>query len=208
MFLCFLFTKIQRMNKLLRNFSLAHCYTSRSFFFRRNPLKCSSFFFSSSSDRVTKLNTISPVTPITTTCNEGSAPNTRLSQESLDNTNNDTNVNLPKKTYFAKFKLYLLLARADKPVGTLLLFLPCAWSLQMALYSIAQESSVASVASADLMTSVVTLANGALPAFGKYLGLFAVGSLAMRSAGCVINDLWDRNIDREVARTRSRPRAP
>jgi len=41
----------------------------------------------------------------------------------------------------------------------------------------------------------------------KYLGLFGVGALIMRGAGCTINDLWDRNLDKAVARTRSRPLA-
>src|SRR6185437_9503222 len=37
--------------------------------------------------------------------------------------------------------------------------------------------------------------------------LFAIGSLVMRAAGCVVNDLWDRDIDRQVARTAGRPLA-
>jgi 4-hydroxybenzoate polyprenyltransferase len=39
------------------------------------------------------------------------------------------------------------------------------------------------------------------------IALFAAGSLVMRAAGCVVNDLWDRDIDRMVARTAGRPLA-
>jgi 4-hydroxybenzoate polyprenyltransferase len=76
---------------------------------------------------------------------------------------------------------YLLLARVDRPIGTWLLFLPGLWGILLA---------------------------GAPPeASLRLILLFAVGSLAMRAAGCVVNDLWDRDIDRKVARTASRPLA-
>jgi 4-hydroxybenzoate polyprenyltransferase len=76
---------------------------------------------------------------------------------------------------------YLLLARVDRPIGTWLLFLPGLWGILLA---------------------------GARPAQTLWLILlFAIGSLAMRAAGCVVNDLWDRDIDRKVARTASRPLA-
>jgi len=76
---------------------------------------------------------------------------------------------------------YLLLARADRPIGAWLLFLPGLWGILLARASIAE-----------------TL---------RLVTLFAVGSLVMRAAGCVVNDLWDRDIDRQVARTASRPLA-
>lgn len=80
---------------------------------------------------------------------------------------------------------YAILARLDRPVGVWLLFLPGAWSL--------------------------VLASGGLRGMDasawSTLGLFALGALAMRAAGCVVNDLWDRNLDARVARTRSRPLA-
>jgi 4-hydroxybenzoate polyprenyltransferase len=76
---------------------------------------------------------------------------------------------------------YLLLARVDRPIGTWLLFLPGLWGILLAGTSPTQ-----------------TL---------RLILLFAIGSLAMRAAGCVVNDLWDRNIDRKVARTASRPLA-
>jgi 4-hydroxybenzoate polyprenyltransferase len=76
---------------------------------------------------------------------------------------------------------YLLLARVDRPIGTWLLFLPGLWGILLA--------------GAPLRESV------------RLVLLFAVGSLVMRAAGCVVNDLWDRDIDRMVARTASRPLA-
>ncbi|XP_035683053.1 4-hydroxybenzoate polyprenyltransferase, mitochondrial-like [Branchiostoma floridae] len=77
---------------------------------------------------------------------------------------------------------YLQLIRFDKPIGSWLLFWPCAWSIGMAATP------------------------GQFPDFGL-LFLFGLGSVIMRGAGCTINDLWDRDIDKKVARTRSRPLA-
>jgi 4-hydroxybenzoate polyprenyltransferase len=76
---------------------------------------------------------------------------------------------------------YLLLARVDRPIGTWLLFLPGLWGILLA---------------------------GAPPGETvRLILLFAIGSVVMRSAGCVVNDLWDRDIDRKVARTAARPLA-
>ncbi|MDR4308735.1 4-hydroxybenzoate octaprenyltransferase [Chelatococcus sambhunathii] len=82
----------------------------------------------------------------------------------------------------AAWRPYLRLARADRPIGAWLLFWPCAWS-----------SALAAVAS------------GAGWPNPWHLLLFAIGSIAMRGAGCAYNDLVDRDIDARVARTRSRP---
>ncbi|OAQ23103.1 4-hydroxybenzoate polyprenyl transferase [Linnemannia elongata AG-77] len=80
---------------------------------------------------------------------------------------------------------YLYLTRIDKPIGTWLLFWPCAWGITMASYS------------AHLpWTSTLST-----------IGLFGVGAVIMRGAGCTINDLWDRNIDKKVERTKVRPLA-
>jgi 4-hydroxybenzoate polyprenyltransferase len=76
---------------------------------------------------------------------------------------------------------YLLLARVDRPIGTWLLFLPGLWGILLVRAS---------------ATDTIRL-----------LALFAAGSLAMRAAGCTVNDLWDRDIDRKVARTAGRPLA-
>ena len=76
---------------------------------------------------------------------------------------------------------YLLLARVDRPIGTWLLFLPGLWGILLARAPVDQTV--------------------------RLVALFAIGSLAMRAAGCVVNDLWDRDIDRMVARTAGRPLA-
>jgi 4-hydroxybenzoate polyprenyltransferase len=76
---------------------------------------------------------------------------------------------------------YLRLARIDRPIGTWLLLFPCWWSLSLA-------------ASA-----------GYRPPDLRLIGLFALGALIMRGAGCTYNDIVDREIDARVARTAGRP---
>ena len=73
----------------------------------------------------------------------------------------------------------LQLIRFDKPVGTLLLMFPCWWGV---------------------------LAYSPKPPL-TILVLFAIGAFAMRSAGCILNDMADRNIDAKVTRTANRPLA-
>ncbi len=73
---------------------------------------------------------------------------------------------------------YVRLARLDRPIGTWLLLLPAWWALAMA-------------GDRDV---------------GDYL-LFSAGAVVMRGAGCTINDMWDREVDAKVARTRTRPLA-
>ena len=81
----------------------------------------------------------------------------------------------------ARLQPYLLLARLDRPTGIWLLFLPGAWG--------------------------ILLAHTKLPETLRLLALFAVGAAVMRAAGCVVNDLWDRDLDRQVSRTAGRPLA-
>jgi 4-hydroxybenzoate polyprenyltransferase len=71
---------------------------------------------------------------------------------------------------------YLHLTRFNTPVGSHLLFLPGAWSIAMASYS------------------------SAVPFYDAlwYTGLFGIGSVVMRGAGCIINDMWDQKLDRLV----------
>src|SRR3984885_6793249 len=76
---------------------------------------------------------------------------------------------------------YLLLARVDRPIGVWLLFLPGLWG--------------------------ILLSGAPLHQVARLIALFAIGALVMRAAGCVVNDLWDRDIDRMVARTAGRPLA-
>ncbi|KAH9062181.1 UbiA prenyltransferase family-domain-containing protein [Lactarius vividus] len=84
-----------------------------------------------------------------------------------------------------KVQPYLYLTRIDKPIGTLLLFYPCTWAITMASY--------------------VSNAPPSVPL--TYIALFGTGALIMRGAGCTINDLWDRNLDNAVERTKTRPLA-
>ena len=82
-----------------------------------------------------------------------------------------------------RFHPYVKLARLDRPIGTWLLLFPCWWS--------------------------IALASGGLPYMTSHewgLALrFAIGAVLMRGAGCVVNDLWDRELDAQVERTRTRP---
>ena len=80
---------------------------------------------------------------------------------------------------------YALLMRLDRPAGTWLLLLPGLWSITLASGG-ADDMNVH-----DLWIFV----------------LFGLGALIMRGAGCVINDLWDRRLDAQVARTAQRPLA-
>lgn len=77
---------------------------------------------------------------------------------------------------------YARLMRLEKPAGTLLLFWPCAWSIALAAPS------------------------GCAPD-ATLLALFGAGAVLLRGAGCTVNDLWDRDLDARVERTRTRPLA-
>lgn len=96
-------------------------------------------------------------------------------------TNSSSSSSSTQKFVSPTFQSYVQLMRWDKPVGTWLLYWPCFWSLSMASY----------------------------PHFPdiRLLGLFGAGAWLMRSAGCIINDLWDRDIDKKVERTKDRPLA-
>src|SRR5690348_4573625 len=76
---------------------------------------------------------------------------------------------------------YLRLARLDRPIGSWLLLMPCWWSLGLAAMRV-----------------------DALPRLWHVV-LFFIGAFAMRGAGCTWNDLADRDLDKKVERTRSRP---
>ena len=76
--------------------------------------------------------------------------------------------------------------RLDRPIGTWLLLLPGYWAITLAVKSSPQQISF----------------------YHIYLfALFGAGALLMRGAGCIINDIWDRNLDKQVARTAIRPLA-
>ena len=80
-----------------------------------------------------------------------------------------------------RLRPYALLARLDRPIGVWLLFLPGLWGILLGGAGVGRTTWL--------------------------IVLFALGSLVMRAAGCVVNDLWDRDIDRKVARTAARPLA-
>ncbi len=76
---------------------------------------------------------------------------------------------------------YALLARLDRPIGAWLLFLPGLAGILLARAPISHSATL--------------------------ILLFAAGSVVMRAAGCVVNDMWDRDLDRRVTRTAGRPLA-
>ena len=83
-----------------------------------------------------------------------------------------------------KLKSYILLMRLNSPIGSFLLMYPCLWGLIVACGSFNKISQ-------NLFLFII----------------FIFGSFVMRSAGCVINDIFDRNIDDKVDRTKTRPLA-
>jgi len=81
-----------------------------------------------------------------------------------------------------QIKIFIELIRLKKPIGYMLLFWPCAWGLTLAY---------------DF--------NKSFNDYFLYLLLFLIGSILMRSAGCIINDIFDKKFDKKVARTKNRP---
>ncbi len=81
-----------------------------------------------------------------------------------------------------KLNLFIELTRLKRPIGYMLLFWPCLWGLTLAY---------------DF--------KGDLTNFYKYLIFFLIGAILMRSAGCIVNDITDRNFDKKVERTKLRP---
>ena len=79
-------------------------------------------------------------------------------------------------------KLFIDLTRLKKPIGYMLLFWPCAWGLTLAY---------------DFSSN--------LKNYFFYLTLFFLGSVLMRSAGCIVNDILDKEFDSKVFRTKNRP---
>ncbi len=81
-----------------------------------------------------------------------------------------------------KLKIFIDLIRLKQPIGFFLLFWPCAWGLSLGYYF-----------------------NNDTVLYFKHLILFFLGSVLMRSAGCIINDIVDRDFDKKVQRTKKRP---
>lgn len=82
----------------------------------------------------------------------------------------------------SKIKSLLYLGRYDRFKAILLLYYPCTWGLTLGAQTI------------NLV-------------YFKYMGLFFMGSVLMRASGCIINDMWDKNLDKQVIRTQNRPLA-
>lgn len=77
---------------------------------------------------------------------------------------------------------YAQLMRLDRPIGWWLLLIPCWWGLALAANAVGPRREIL-----------------------WFAALFLIGAITMRGAGCVINDIMDRNFDAQVERTRSRP---
>ena len=87
-----------------------------------------------------------------------------------------------KLNLMKNLKLFIELTRLDKPIGYMLLFWPCVWGLTL-VYDF----------------------NSEINTYFKYLIFFLLGSILMRSAGCIINDITDKKFDQKVERTKNRP---
>ena len=81
-----------------------------------------------------------------------------------------------------QLKLFVDLTRLKRPIGFMLLFWPCAWGLTLA-YDFSKNLNL----------------------YLYYLFLFFLGSVLMRSAGCIVNDIFDKEFDSKVFRTKDRP---
>ena len=81
-----------------------------------------------------------------------------------------------------QLNLFIELTRLKKPIGFMLLFWPCAWGLTLA-YDFSDN----------------------LNNYFFYLSLFFIGSVLMRSAGCIVNDISDKEFDKRIIRTKQRP---
>lgn len=88
----------------------------------------------------------------------------------------------------ASWRPYARLARLDRPIGTWLLYLPCLWGLGLGWQAVGAPMATTPVL--DMLWLVA---------------LFTLGAVVMRGAGCTVNDLWDRDLDKKVARTADRP---
>ena len=89
-----------------------------------------------------------------------------------------------------QFDAYKRLIRADKMIGVWLLLLPCWWG---------QTISHGMLLQAGASTAQIGLAPF------DVIGLFSAGAVVMRGAGCIVNDMWDRDFDKQVERTKTRP---
>ncbi len=87
-----------------------------------------------------------------------------------------------QENFMKRLTLFVELTRLKKPIGFMLLFWPCLWGLTIA-YDFSSEILI----------------------YFKYLIFFLLGAILMRSAGCIINDIVDKDFDKKVERTKNRP---
>ena len=87
-----------------------------------------------------------------------------------------------KLNLMKNLKLFIELTRLDKPIGYMLLFWPCLWGLTIS-YNFKDDINL----------------------FFIYGILFFSGAMLMRSAGCIVNDIIDKDFDKKVERTKNRP---
>ena len=81
-----------------------------------------------------------------------------------------------------QINLFIELTRLKRPIGFMLLFWPCLWGLTLVY---------------DFQSNLFN--------YFFYSALFLSGSILMRSAGCIVNDIADKNFDKNVERTKKRP---
>ena len=81
-----------------------------------------------------------------------------------------------------KVQIFIQLTRLNRPIGIMLLFWPCIWGLTLG-YFFGTETTL----------------------YLRCIILFFLGSVLMRSAGCIFNDIIDRDLDKKVERTKERP---
>ncbi|XP_013163306.1 PREDICTED: 4-hydroxybenzoate polyprenyltransferase, mitochondrial [Papilio xuthus] len=106
----------------------------------------------------------------------------------IDKTRNEVlpdekSIDIRLSTLWKKVDPYIRLARWDRPIGVYLLYWPCSWSIALASIP----------GTVPLHTTLQTAA------------LFLLGAGLMRGAGCTINDMWDKDVDSQVERTKDRP---
>ena len=89
-----------------------------------------------------------------------------------------------------RLQTFIHLTRLNKPISFMLLFWPCSWGLTLAFY---------------LDPFFGFYFDWGKLLYFKYLILFFLGSILMRSAGCIFNDIVDRDLDKKVERTKKRP---
>ena len=128
----------------------------------------------------------------------------QLKQQQLYKDQNNTWVDRYAPIYLIP---YLKLTRIDRPIGTWLVLLPGWWGLSWCLLPSSLSTTTATTTAITTATSISSLSPFlSLIPIDLYL-YFGIGAFLMRSAGCTVNDIWDRHYDKAVARTRLRPLA-